>query len=105
MEGELLDFGLVSTSELLKSQVIFFFLARSKGPLLQLLLVPVHLELELVHALVRLENHVLNVIEAVLLVSDALLQLLNLVAQAATLPLCDLLEVLLSFDLLVFGVH
>ena len=104
LEGELLDFGLVGAAELLESEVVFLFLAGGKGPLLQFLLVPVHFELELVHALVRLEDHVLNVVQAVLLVSDALFKLLNLVAQTAALSLSNLLEVLLSLNFFVLGV-
>ena len=68
-------------------------------------LVPVHFKFELVHALVGLENHVLDVVQTVLLVSDALLQLLDFVLQTPTLALRYLLHVLLSLDFLVFGVH
>ena len=101
LKGQLLDLGLISSSELFKSQVVLLLLARGKSPLLKLFLVPIHLQLELVHALVRLEDHVLNVVETVLLVSDPLLQLLDLVAQTAALPLSDLLQVLLRLDFLV----
>ena len=43
LEGEFLDFGLISSSELLEGKVVFLLLAGGKCPLLQLLLVPVHL--------------------------------------------------------------
>ena len=104
LKGELLYLGLISSSELLQGQVILFLLSGGKGPLFQLLLVPVHLELELVHALVRLEDHVLNIVQAVLLVCNSLLQLLNLVSETTALPLSDLLKMLLRLDLLVLSV-
>ena len=104
LEGQLLDFGLISASELLKSEVVFLLLAGSERPLLQLLLIPVHLQFELVHPLVRLEDHVLDVVESVLLVSDSLLQLLDLVAEATTLPLSDLLQVLFGFDFFILSI-
>ena len=105
LEGELLDLGLVSTSVLFESKIVLLLLAGSKGPLFELLLVPVHFKFELVHPFVGLENHVLDVVEAVLLVGDALLQLFDFVLQTARLALGDLLHVLLSFDFLVFVVH
>jgi len=105
LQRELLDFGLVSAAVLLEGEVVLFLLTGGEGPLLQLLLVPVHLEFELVHAFVGLEDHVLDVVEAVLLVGNALLQLFDFVLEAAGLALGDLLHVLLGFDLLVFSVH
>ena len=104
LQSQLFDLSLISSAELLQGQVVLLFLAGGKCPLLQLLLVPVHLELELVHPLVRLEYHVLNVVQAVLLVGDPLLQFLDFVPQATALPLSDLLEVLLRFNLFVLGV-
>ena len=104
LKCKLLDFGFISTSKLLKSQVIFFLLARGKSPLLKLLLIPVHLQFKLVHALVCFEDHVLNIVQSILLVSNPLFQLLNFVSQTTTLTLCNLLEVLLSFNFLVLGV-
>ena len=80
LKGKLLDFGFISTSEFLQGQVIFFLLARGKSPLLQLLLIPVHLQFELVHALVSFKDHVLNIVQSILLVSNPLLQLLDLVS-------------------------
>jgi len=73
LEGELLDFGLVSTTILLQSQVILFLLAGGEGPLLEFLLVPVHFKFELIHALVGFENHILDVVQPVLLISNSLL--------------------------------
>jgi hypothetical protein len=54
-------------------------LSGSESPLLKFLLVPIHFKFELVHALIRFEDHVLDVVEAVLLVSNPLLQLFYLV--------------------------
>ena len=73
LKSELLDLGLISTSEFLQGQVILFLLARGKSPLLQLLLIPIHLQFELVHALVCFEDHVLNIVQSILLVSNPLL--------------------------------
>ena len=56
LERQLFDFSLISPSVFLKSQVILFLLSGSKSPLLEFLLVPVHLELVLVHFFIRLEN-------------------------------------------------
>lgn len=79
LEGELLDLGLVSTTILLESEVIFLLLASGKGPLLEFLLIPVHFKFELVHSFVGLEDHVLDVVEAVLLVGDTLFELLDFI--------------------------
>jgi hypothetical protein len=73
LEGKLLDFSLISTSVLLEGEIVLLFLAGGEGPLFQLFLVPVHFKFELVHFLVGLEDHVLDVVEAVLLVGNALL--------------------------------
>jgi hypothetical protein len=95
VEGELLDLGLISTPVLLEGQVVLLLLSCGEGPLLELLLIPVHLQFELVHLLVGLENHVLDVVQAVLLVGHSLLKLLNLILQTPTLSLSNLLQVLL----------
>jgi hypothetical protein len=105
VQGQLLDFSLISTAILLEGQVVLFLLSGSKSPLLELLLIPVHLKLELVHLLVCLEDHVLDVIETVLLVGHTLLKLLNLILEPAALSFSDLFQVLLRFNLLVFNVH
>ena len=56
----LLDLGLVGAGVLLQGEVVLFLLARGDGPLLHLLLVPVHLQLEGVHPLVAAEDAVLS---------------------------------------------
>ena len=73
LKGELLDFGLICSSILLKSEVIFLLLSGGKGPLLELFLIPVHFKLELIHLLVGLEDHVLDVVESILLVSNSVI--------------------------------
>jgi len=105
VKGEFLDLGLVSPSVLFECEVILFLLSGSECPLFELLLVPVHLKLELIHLFIGLEDHVLDVVETVLLVSDPLLELLYLVLETAALPLGHLLQVLLRLDLLVLHVH
>lgn len=62
LKSELLDLSLISTSVFLKSEVILLLLAGCKGPLFKLLLIPVHLKLKLVHFLICLENHILDVV-------------------------------------------
>lgn len=83
LQSQLLDLGFISASVLLKSEVVFLLLSSGEGPLFELLLIPVHLEFELIHALVGLEDHVLDVVQTVLLVSNALLELLNLIFETA----------------------
>jgi hypothetical protein len=105
VKGEFLDLGLISAAILLKSEVVLLLLSSGKSPLLELLLVPVHLKLELVHLLIGLEDHVLDVVQAILLVSHTLFKLLDLILEASTLPFGHLLQVLLRFNLLVLNVH
>jgi hypothetical protein len=62
LKSKLLDFGLICSSVFLKSEVIFLLLSSSKCPLFELLLIPVHLKLELIHLFIGLENHILNVV-------------------------------------------
>jgi len=104
VQSKLLDLGFISSAILFQSKVIFLLLSGSQGPLFQLLLVPVHLQFELIHLLIRFENHVLYVVQPVLLVSDSLVKLLNFVSQASILPFSDLLQMLLRLDLLVLNV-
>jgi hypothetical protein len=79
IECEFLDLSLICSSVLLKSQVIFFFLSGSQSPLLKLFLVPVHLQLELIHPFIGFKDHILDVIQSVLLVCDSLFKLINLI--------------------------
>lgn len=104
LKSEFLDLGLISASVLLESQVVLFLLSGCKRPLLKLFLVPIHLQLELVHFFVGLENHVLDVVKAVLLVGDAVVELLDFVLQTPALSLGDLFHMLLGLDLLVLGI-
>lgn len=77
--NQLCDLLIVKSAVLFECKVILLLLTSSQGPLLEFFLVPVHLKFELVHALVRLKDHVLDVVKAVLLVSDALLKLFDFV--------------------------
>jgi len=104
LKGKLLDFGLICSSIFLKGEVILFLLSGSKGPLLELLLIPIHLKLELIHLLVSLEDHVLDIVKSILLISDTVIKFFNFILQSTRLPLGNLLHVLLSFDFLVFGI-
>jgi hypothetical protein len=81
MQEILVDAGLLAAGEAeaggeqaaAQLAVDFVSLDGGERPLLELLLIPVHLKLELVHLLVRLEDHILDVVQAVLLVGHALL--------------------------------
>ncbi len=105
VEGQLLDLGLIGSPVLLQREVVLLLLPGSERPLLELLLIPIHLQLELIHLLVCLEYHILYVIKSVLLVGNSLFKFLNLVLEASTLPLSHLFQVLLGLNLLVFDVH
>jgi hypothetical protein len=91
VQSKLLNLGFISSAILFQSKVIFLLLSGSQSPLFQLLLVPIHLQFELIHFLIRFENHVLDVVQPVLLVSHSLVKLLNFVSQASILPFSDLL--------------
>jgi len=79
LQSQLFNFSFISSSVFFKSQIVFFFLASCKCPLLQLLLVPIHLKFELVHALICLEDHILDVIKSILLICDSLLEFFDFV--------------------------
>lgn len=105
LKCKFLDLGFIGASVLLKGEVVFLFLPRCKRPLLQLLLIPVHLQLKLVHTLVGFEDHVLNVVQAILLVGNPLLQLFYFVLETPALTLGDLLHVFFSFNFFVFVIN
>lgn len=105
LKCELLDLGFVGASVLLECEVIFLFLPGCKRPLLQFLLVPVHLQLKLVHTLVGFKDHVLNVVQAILLVGNPLLQLFYFVLETPALTLGNLLHVFFSFNFFVFVIN
>lgn len=104
VEGEFLDFGFVCPSVLFESQVIFFFLSCGQCPLFQFFLVPIHNELELVHFFISFEDHILDIVQSILLVSNSLLELILLVFESSTLSLSYLFHMLFSFDFLVFHI-
>jgi hypothetical protein len=104
LKSELLNFRFVGASVLFQSEIVLFLLASSEGPLFKFLLVPVHFKFELVHPFVGFEDHVLDVVETILLVGNALFELLDFVLEAARLAFGNLLHVFLGFDFLVFVV-
>ena len=77
--------GVAHLRVLEERQIVLFLLARGEGPLLELLLVPIHLELELVHAFVALEHGALDSVHLVLQHGQLRLQLLVLGVEASTL--------------------
>ena len=105
LKCELLDLSFIGASVLLKSEIIFLLLPCCKCPLLQFLLVPVHLKLKLVHTLVGFKDHVLNVVQAILLVGNPLLQLFNFVLETPALTLSNLFHVFFSFNFFVFVIN
>jgi len=62
LKGKLFNLGFICSSVFLKSKVILLLLSGRECPLLQLFLIPVHFKFELVHFLVGLEDHVLNIV-------------------------------------------
>jgi len=73
VKSELLDFSLISSSVLFQCQVVLLLLSCSQCPLFQLFLVPIHFKLELVHFFISFENHILDIVESILLISHSLL--------------------------------
>lgn len=105
LKCELFYFGFISPSIFFQSQVIFLFLSCSKCPLFKLFLVPIHFKFKLIHALISFENHVLNVVETILLVGYSLLQLFDFIFKSTRLTLSDLFEVFFSLNFFVFRVN
>mmetsp|Transcript_97694 Transcript_97694/g.252836 ORF Transcript_97694/g.252836 Transcript_97694/m.252836 type:complete len:762 (+) Transcript_97694:265-2550(+) len=84
-ERELPDLGVVRASVLLQRQLVFLLLPRGDGPLLQLLLVPAHLQLELIELLVPSHELVGKGVDLILLVVHQLVQAHDLGLEAAQL--------------------
>mmetsp|Transcript_5315 Transcript_5315/g.17663 ORF Transcript_5315/g.17663 Transcript_5315/m.17663 type:complete len:548 (-) Transcript_5315:704-2347(-) len=101
VEVQLLDARLVRPLVLEQSQIVLLLLPRGQRPLLQLLLVPVHEELELVHLLVPAVHLVLERVHLLQELRLLLLQLEHIPPEPARLALHELLEVVLRLDLLV----
>ena len=105
VQVELLDPHVVRPHVLLQREVVVLLLPGGERPLLQLLLVPVHQQLELVE-LLRAAVHVL--LEAVELLLEILLlpaMLRDLLLDAPAFPLAELLKVRLGLVLALLGVH
>lgn len=105
VSDQLCNLFVIESPVLFKSEIIFFLLSGSEGPLFKFLLVPIHLKFKLVHTFIGFEDHVLDVIQPVLLVSNSLLQFFNFVLETTTLAFGDLLQMLLSFDFLIFSIY
>ena len=105
LKGEFFNFGLISASVLFQSQIIFLLLSCCKSPLFKLFLIPVHFKFELVHFLIRFEDLILDVVKSILLISNSLLKFLNFILETSTLTLCDLFQVLFSFNFFIFSVY
>mmetsp|Transcript_16797 Transcript_16797/g.41617 ORF Transcript_16797/g.41617 Transcript_16797/m.41617 type:complete len:225 (+) Transcript_16797:1278-1952(+) len=104
LQVELLHLGLVRLRVLEQRQVVLLLLPCRERPLLELLLVPVHLQLELLHLLVALEHVVLYAVDLVLQLGDLDRELVELGVEPAALPLGQLLEVVLGLNLFDLGV-
>jgi hypothetical protein len=104
LQVELAYLGVVLLAIFLEGHVVLLLLLAGNRPLLQLLLVPVELQLDLLHLLVDSEDAHLDVVEPLLVVDDDLVELLDLALQPAALPLSHLPHVVLSLGLLVLGI-
>mmetsp|Transcript_41567 Transcript_41567/g.109724 ORF Transcript_41567/g.109724 Transcript_41567/m.109724 type:complete len:204 (-) Transcript_41567:86-697(-) len=98
-QRELPDLGVVRTSVLLQRQLILLLLPGGDRPLLELLLVPVHLQLELIELLVPSHELVGEAVDLVLLVFAQLQEADDLGVDAAELPGRKGLEVHLGVGL------
>jgi hypothetical protein len=90
IQGQFFNLSFISSSIFFHSQVIFFFLSCSKCPLFKFFLIPIHFKLKLIHLLIGFEDHILNIVESILLISNSLLKLFNFISQSATLSFCNL---------------
>ena len=79
IESQFLYFSLICSSILFQCQIILLFLSSCKCPLFQFFLIPVHFKLILIHFLICFEDHILNVIQSILLISYPLLKLFNFI--------------------------
>lgn len=104
LKCQLLNLGLIGAAILFKGEVVLLFLASRQRPLLEFFLVPVHLQFELIHAFVGLEDHILDVVQPVLLVGNARLKFLDLILEAAGLTLSDLFHMLFGFNFLILSI-
>lgn len=85
--------------------MIFLLLPCCKSPLFKLFLIPVHFKLEFVHLFVRLEDHVLDIIQPVLEIRRGLVKLFEVICEPASLPISNLLDVFFSLNFLVLLIY
>ena len=81
--------------------MVLLLLLTSDRPLLQLLLVPIELQLYLLDLLIDLEDAHLDVVKAFFILDNHLVELLYLALQTTTLTLSHLPHVVLRLGLLV----
>mmetsp|Transcript_6561 Transcript_6561/g.18354 ORF Transcript_6561/g.18354 Transcript_6561/m.18354 type:complete len:346 (-) Transcript_6561:3-1040(-) len=103
-EREFPDLGVVCAAILFECELVLLLLPRGNGPLFELLLVPVHLEFELVELLVAPHELVGEGVDLVLGVVQDLLQAQVLRLEAALLPVGQRLQVLLGLGLVLLRV-
>lgn len=104
LERQLLDLTLVRAPVALERHGVLLLLLSGHGPLLHLILVPIHLQLEAVHLFVALEQERLDGAELALEVVAFGVQLAHLLLHAPDLALGQLLHVLLARHLLELAV-
>ncbi len=102
LEVELAVFGLILPHVLFEGDVVLLFLFGGQRPLVQLLLVPVHLKLKLLQFFSMFKNLGLDLIEPLLELGRLLIQLPVLTLGAPDLALDDLREMVFALSLLVF---
>ena len=102
-QSQLLDLKLIATLILLEGQLIIALLLCCQRPLLEFLLVPIHLHLEFVQLLVTSEDLVLHIVEPTLYTLEFAVNALRLNLVTTKTTTRQLLEVLLGVNLLQFG--
>mmetsp|Transcript_36979 Transcript_36979/g.102768 ORF Transcript_36979/g.102768 Transcript_36979/m.102768 type:complete len:336 (+) Transcript_36979:1838-2845(+) len=103
-QRQLADLRVIGTAVLLKCELVLLLLPGSYGPLLQLFLVPVQLQLVLVELLVASHELIRVAVDLVLRIVLQLLKADDLGLQAAQLPAGQRLHVLLCLSLVLLGV-
>mmetsp|Transcript_71485 Transcript_71485/g.149444 ORF Transcript_71485/g.149444 Transcript_71485/m.149444 type:complete len:346 (-) Transcript_71485:223-1260(-) len=103
-EGEFSHFRVVRSLVLFEGQFVFFLLLGCDSPLFQLLLIPIHLQFELVELLVATQKLVGVAVDLVLGIVQDLLQTHDLGLKAPELAASQGLQMLLGVDFMPLGV-
>ena len=98
----LLYFSMIKLSSSLKV-INSYFLSGSQGPLLQLFLVPVHLQFEFIQFLISFENQILLIVQSLLLLNRKLLQFPHFRLDSTHLSFRNLFQMVFSLDLLILS--